>query len=135
MYKHSLTTGFTLVEILVALVILATSFMALIEIAGSHAANLTYLRDKTFAHWVAMNKLAEARISKDFPALGNADGTMKMGKQEWVWEQDVYETKIKAIRRVEVSVRRNKTDNTSLIKRVGFIQQKPVKKQQAEETE
>ncbi|MBI4357312.1 MAG: type II secretion system minor pseudopilin GspI [Gammaproteobacteria bacterium] len=117
-------SGFTLVEILVALVILATSFMALIEIAGSHTSNLTYLRDKTFAHWVAMNKIAEARISKTFPELGNSDGTMKMGKQEWVWESSVYETKINAVRRIEISIKRDKTDNTALVKRVGFIQKK-----------
>lgn len=123
--------GFTLIEVLVALVILATAFMALIEVSSSHTSHLSYLRDKVFAHWVAMNKLAESRIAKTFPELGTSDGGMTMGKQEWFWEQTVIGTEVPSIRRVEVTVKQNKEDVNTVIKRIAFVQKKPDKKEKA----
>ena len=119
--------GFTLVEVLVALVILATAFMALIEVSSSHTTHLAYLRDKVFAHWVAMNKLAEVRMAKDFPELGKNDGSMTMGKKEWFWEETVSDTKIATIHRVEIAVKQTKEGDNTLVKRIAFIQKKPGK--------
>ncbi len=79
--------GFTLIEVLVALAIVAIALGAGIKAAGSNVSNAAYLRDRTFAHWVAMNKLAEMETMKKFPAAGETErGTTLMAGHEWHWK-------------------------------------------------
>ena len=55
--------GFTLLEVLVALAVIAIALASIIKAVGTGAANASYLRDKTFAHWVAANRLAQMQIT------------------------------------------------------------------------
>ena len=52
--------GFTLIEVLVALVIVAIGMAAVLGALSSSANTLSFLRDKTFAQWVALNQIAHA---------------------------------------------------------------------------
>ncbi|HEX2238999.1 MAG TPA: type II secretion system minor pseudopilin GspI, partial [Gammaproteobacteria bacterium] len=54
--------GFTLLEVLVALAVIAIALASIIKVVGTGAANAGYLRDKTFAHWVAANRLVQMQI-------------------------------------------------------------------------
>jgi len=47
--------GFTLIEVLAALVIVALGMLGVIQAVTQTARNGTYLREKTFAHWIALN--------------------------------------------------------------------------------
>ena len=60
--------GFTLIEVLVALAIVAIGMSAVLSALSSSADTVSYLRDKTFAQWVALNKIATLRISGQQPA-------------------------------------------------------------------
>ena len=51
--------GFTLLEVMVALTIIAVSMGALIKAVGDSSNNLGYMRDKTLAQWVAGNVLTQ----------------------------------------------------------------------------
>ena len=55
--------GFTLIEVLVALAIVTVGMAALLSALGSSADSATYLRDKTFAEWVALNRIEEVRLA------------------------------------------------------------------------
>ena len=55
--------GFTLIEVLVALAIVAIGMAAVLGTLTSSANTVVYLRDKTFANWVALNQIAQLRLS------------------------------------------------------------------------
>ena len=55
-FRMKTNDGFTLLEVLVALAILAISLAVLLKISAQNANNAAYLRDKTFAHWIALNQ-------------------------------------------------------------------------------
>lgn len=118
-FMNSKTHGFTLIEILIALAILAGSFLALIKISGGYTHQVAYLRDKTYAHWVAENKLTLNALQL-WPAIGITEGLSKMGNQNWFWEQQVLATPDPAIRRIEVRIKPKKDSKTALVTLVGF---------------
>ena len=64
-------SGFTLIEVMVALTIIAISLGALLSTSGTQANSVAYLKQKTLAHWVAVNELTELRMAKEFPAPGD----------------------------------------------------------------
>ena len=70
--------GFTLLEVLVALAVLAIGLGAIITAAGQSAGNVSYLRDRTLAAWVAENKLNELLLAQAWPKLSNIQGTAVM---------------------------------------------------------
>ena len=98
------SAGFTLLEVLVATTIIALALGAVIRSTATGTANLGYLRDKTLAHWVAMNQLAELDAQRRFPPVGRSSGTEEFGGREWRWEREVKETPDKDVRRVEIRV-------------------------------
>jgi len=78
--------GFTLLEVLVALAVLALALAAGIKAAGSNIDNAAYLRDRTLAHWVAMNKLTEMQVFNKFPTAGSTErGSLLLAGSEWYW--------------------------------------------------
>jgi general secretion pathway protein I len=97
--------GFTLLEVIIALAIVALSVGALLGSVTSSASNIIYLKDKTMAEWVALNRLTEIRISKQMPDLGKRTGETVMGGMKWQWEQEVLELPVKGMFRIDVRSR------------------------------
>ncbi len=97
--------GFTLLEVLVALAVLAFAMAALIKTGAENARSAAYLRDKTLGQWVAMNVIAEQRLEAAWPATGTKHGSEEMALHEWFWELRVAETFDEDVRRLEVAVR------------------------------
>ena len=77
--------GFTLIEVMVALTIIAISLGALLSTSGTQANSAAYLKQKTLAHWVAVNELTELRMAKEFPAPGDEKGVTTMANNDWYW--------------------------------------------------
>lgn len=94
--------GFTLLEVLIALAIVALSAGALLGSVTSSASNVIYLKQKTLAEWVALNRLAEIRMAVDMPAPGRRKGSATMGGMRWEWEEEVTELPIEGSFRVDV---------------------------------
>ncbi len=97
--------GFTLIEVLVALTIVAVGMAALMSALNSSAETVVYLRDKTFANWVAMNKIATVRTSGQQPAKGNTNGDIDFGDRKWHWHMEVVATDVPGLVRMDVRVR------------------------------
>ncbi|HEY1283369.1 MAG TPA: type II secretion system minor pseudopilin GspI [Steroidobacteraceae bacterium] len=97
--------GFTLIEVLVALAIVTLGMAALLSTLSSSADGAAYQRDKTFAEWVALNRLAETRLALQRPTKGTSDGEVELAGRKWKWSQEVMETEIKGVMRIDVSVR------------------------------
>jgi general secretion pathway protein I len=105
MERMNRTKGFTLVEVLVALAIVTIGMAALLAALGSSADSATYQRDKTFAEWVALNRIEEVRVALQRPTKGKSEGEAEMAGVKWKWAQEVLETEVKGILRVDVSAK------------------------------
>ena len=72
-------TGFTLLEVLVALAVVAVALAALVKTGADHARNTTYLQERTLAHWAGQNLLTEFQTGMRVVAEGGRTGDVTMG--------------------------------------------------------
>ncbi|MBE9568484.1 MAG: type II secretion system minor pseudopilin GspI [Proteobacteria bacterium] len=114
------SSGFTLIEVMVALTIIALSLGALLSTSGSQANNATYLKQKTLAHWVAVNELTQMRISKQFPDLGDKKGSTEMAENEWFWVRTSKATEDKDARQISFTVYADKDRTRNLTSLTGY---------------
>lgn len=110
MKKFFYHRGFTLLEILIALAVIVIALGAIISESGQNLNNAVQMRDKTFAHWVALNKISEWQISRQWPRPGRLQGEMLMADQEWFWRINVRDTEDRDVRRLDVEVRARRDD-------------------------
>lgn len=103
--KRSSASGFTLIEVLVALIVVGLGMLAVIQTVSQTASNTSYIREKTIAHWIAMNQLTKVRLEPNAPALDKSSDEVKMAGRDWRWTMEVKQTPVESIRRIEVSVR------------------------------
>jgi general secretion pathway protein I len=99
------TRGFTLIEVLVALAIAAIGLAAVLAVVTNSARNSVYLRDKTFASWIAQNRITELRLGTTMPSVDKTNGDLEFAGQKWKWEQTVTQTDVAGMRRIDVAVR------------------------------
>jgi general secretion pathway protein I len=111
--------GFTLLEVLVALALLAITFAAALATAARSAADAAYLRDRTFGAWVGANELARAQLGAAWPAIGVSRGSSWMGQREWPWELRVVATADENVRRLEVKVGESEEQAATTL--VGYV--------------
>jgi general secretion pathway protein I len=97
--------GFTLIEVLVALAIVAVGMAALLGAMTSAADTSVYLRDKMFAEWIALNRVEETRLATRRPSRGKSEGEVEYAGRKWRWEQEVLETEVPGLLRIDVKVR------------------------------
>jgi len=100
--------GFTLLEMLVAVAILAIAMSAIISGMARHVDNAGRLRQKTIALWVAHNRLTELEVQRTWPDVGKSDGEVKMGGAKWKWFVEIKATPDPHVRRADIRVRADK---------------------------
>src|SRR5688572_24308511 len=106
---------------MVALVIIALGMLGVIQAVSQTASNSGYLRDKTLAHWVGMNRLTEVRLQKSAPSIDKSSDEVEMGGRTWKWTMDVTQTPVETIRRIDITVRpEDSPEGTKLATVTGF---------------
>ena len=103
-YQLIKASGFTLLEVLVALVIVGTALGASLRAIGSLTQNSNDLRAAMMASWSAENRLAQIRLGSEWPAVGERSFPCPQGELNLVCEEHVLATPNPLFRRVEVYV-------------------------------
>ena len=117
------SSGFTLFEVMVALFIVAIALGGVIKVMTNAAQNSSRLTNKTFAQWVALNRMAELKIQQEWPRFGDNKGEKEMAGQKWRWVQKTIKTADENVKRIELSVWESKEseDTSPFITIVGFL--------------
>jgi general secretion pathway protein I len=123
MSRTSALRGFTLVEVLVALAIVAIALAAALRAAAQGTNAASELRSRLLAGWVAENRLAEHRARGDWLPLGIARGAQRQGGVEFAWREEVIATPNPAFRRVDVFVSAPADESRAIARLTGFAVQ------------
>jgi general secretion pathway protein I len=114
--------GFTLIEVVVALAILGIGMLAVFKTIGDTVNNVDVLRDRSFAEWIADNRITEIRISGEMPSVEETAGELEYAGRRWHWVTKVSQTQVQGLRRIDVSVRRDEDpENSSIVTLAGFV--------------
>ena len=114
--------GFTLIEVLVALAIAALGLAAVLSVVTNAARNSSYFRDRILASWIAQNKVTEVRLGTSLPSVDKTNGDLEYAGQKWKWEEEVTQTEVPGMRRVDVRVRAADADEATALATVsGFV--------------
>lgn len=104
MRSNSKSDGFTLVEVMVALTIVAFSLTAIAASMNQMIDAANTMRERTYASWIAQNKIAEMRLSNILPEVSTTSGDVEYAGGAWSWEAVVSETGIENFFRIDVSI-------------------------------
>jgi general secretion pathway protein I len=96
--------GFTLIEVVVALFVIAIGIGALMTTLASSADSVGHLREKSFAEWVALNRLSELRLQGTPAAAGIVMGSTEYAGSNWRWRQEISDQGIAGILRIDIAV-------------------------------
>lgn len=96
--------GFTLVEVVVALAIVAVSFMALYGVIMQMVNATTLMQEKTIASWIAFDQITELRLQTDLPGSAKSNGVTEMAGGTWLYSVELRATGSDTIRQVIVTV-------------------------------
>jgi general secretion pathway protein I len=118
--KQGRAAGFTLVEVLVALAILAVALAAAVRAASIAADGTSALRERLAATWVAQNRLAELGVQPRWPDLGIREGIAEQAGMQFRWRETVSGTPNERFRRVEVQVLQSRAPGNAVATLVGF---------------
>ena len=115
--------GFTLVEVLVALMIVAVGLTALMVAVNGTARTSGFLRDKTLAQWIALNRLTEVRLNVVKFGQNTDVGELDFGSRKWHYDTRYFDTSIASMKRVVVRVYLGdaKTKGNPVAQAVGFL--------------
>jgi len=113
--------GFTLLEVLVALVIVGTALGASLRAVGSLTSNSAGLRASMMATWSAENRLVAIRLEHQFPAIGKRSFECPQGDLKLLCQEEVLASPNPRLRRVEVSVYDMADPNRRIIKLVQLV--------------
>ncbi|MFQ6292681.1 type II secretion system minor pseudopilin GspI [Yersinia enterocolitica] len=97
--------GMTLLEVMIALLILSIAGLAVIKSTGEQVKNLSFLEQKQFAAWVAENQLVNLRLEKVWPSESWHSGITEMGNNQWHWRWRGVATTDDRLRAIEIEVR------------------------------
>lgn len=115
------SAGFTLIEVLVALAVLAVTLTAASRAIGMAVQSAYQVRQALLADWVAQNRLVLHRINRDWPGIGLISGSDIQGGIEFRWEEEVSATPHGSFRRIEVRVIDPADASRHLRRVVGYV--------------
>lgn len=96
--------AFTLLEVMVALAVLAVAAAGLIGAVSQNVRQSGALEERTVALWLAQNQLTEMQVTRQFPKVGRNTERAEMAGRDWTLQVETTETSHPGLRRVEIGV-------------------------------
>lgn len=124
--------GFSLIEVLVALAILAIAFGASVRSVSQSANMLEALRDRTEANAILSERLDALRLEDDWPPLGEKSRSFGENQRQWYWRRITTDTADRDVRKVEMQVGLDKTKTAEaqlLVSRIAYIRRENISTQ------
>jgi general secretion pathway protein I len=119
--SSSKSHGFTLIEVLIALAVLAVVMASIARATSQTAVATLNLQQRTFAGWVAANVIEQVRLRDRWPNVGRRQGRTVMGQTEWYWQLDIAATEEPLMRRLDVVVYQDGEREQAVISLSGFV--------------
>jgi general secretion pathway protein I len=123
--SSSKTTGFTLIEIMIALAIFAVVSAALVRNASLTVYQTCMIRERTLAWWVADNHLSEMRsaprTAKNYPSVGRDRVSVNMAGRDWELAVEIKATENENMRRIEITAYNENDLEAALMTLSGFL--------------
>jgi len=104
MKRNRKSAGFTLLEVMIALIIVGLTLLAMAGKMGRMLNAANTMRDYTFASWIAHNKITEMRLANVIPEVSSSSGELEYAGVDWAWSAVVSETGIDNLFRVDVTI-------------------------------
>lgn len=121
--------GFTLIEVMVALAVVAMALPALVSLVMTQLDGTAAMRERTQAFWVAENEMTrlqlQQRLLPDFVLPESANGELNASDRVWYWRMETEATEVDEIRRVEFFVYRNEDRDSPVASLAGFFHATP----------
>lgn len=89
---------------MVALSIVALSLTAVATTMGQMIDAANTMRERTYASWIAQNKITEMRLAPATPEVSSSSGDVDYANMTWTWRAEVSETPVEDLFRIEVTV-------------------------------
>jgi general secretion pathway protein I len=107
-YQDKTATGFTLIEVLLALAVISIALTALLKTSSQNVANTQRIKEKTISHWVAMQGVAMIQLGL-LQINTNQEITQvtTMLGQRWYWRARISRTAVKSMQQITISVSKN----------------------------
>jgi general secretion pathway protein I len=102
--RFNRSAGFTLIEVMVALTIVALSLGAVAASVSQMVDAATTMRERTYASWIAQNKIAELRLANVLPEVSDTSGELEFAGIEWAWRANISATGVENLFRVDVEI-------------------------------
>ena len=112
--------GFTLLEVMVALVIVGLALSAVAASMSQMIGAASAMRERTYASWIGENKIAEMRLANVIPEVSETSGNVEYAGTNWTWRAVVSETGVENLFRVDVNVFYEGSDD-KILTVTGFI--------------
>jgi general secretion pathway protein I len=117
---HGRIRGFTLIEVLVALAILAVALAAAVRSATVAVDGTLEMRERLLAGWIAQDRLASYAVQPLWPEVGTRSGNAQQAGVEFAWRETVSGTPNPRFRRVEIQVFSPRAPDHSVATLVGY---------------
>ena len=104
MQSNSSSRGFTLLEVMIALLVITLGMGAVISTTTESGWKSAHLRQSTIASWVAYNEIAVYRARRTWDSKTRSSGETEMANADWTWEMEISKTDDPSLRRIDVEV-------------------------------
>ena len=113
--------GFTLIEVMVALIIAALGLTAVAVSLQQHTDNARRLRDRTLAMYVASNAITELRLNAAFPDVGRTTDEVDFANRRWQIVTEITESGVEGLRRADITISGADTPDITIRSALGFV--------------
>ena len=113
--------GFTLLEVIIALGIVAIGILAVSRVITGFAETTISLEQRLLANWVASNRLETHRIYKTSPVVGVTRGSEQMADQTWYFREKITVTADPLLFRIDITVFRDKEETEEVGELYGYL--------------